>query len=182
MSQIIVGIDPGVSGALAVMRLDQQGFPDGRGGTTDEARSHDIELIPMPTMKDGKARNSLALHDLEDIIRAWTGDVFVTIEMLQPMPMDKGGTLANYARGRSPGVLEALCIAHGLSYQLVRPQVWQKEMLAGVQGDDTKARSIIAAQRLFPKVNLKRSERSRRPDDGFADALLIAEWTRRHNR
>lgn len=169
MTQFIAGIDPGVSGAIAVMRLDEQGFPD-------------IELIPMPTMKDGKARNSLALHDLEDILRAWPDDAFVTIELLQPMPMEKGGTLANYARGRSLGVLEAFCIAHGLSYQLVRPQVWQKEMLAGVQGDDTKARSIIAAQRLFPKVNLKRSERSRKPDDGFADALLIAEWTRRHNR
>jgi hypothetical protein len=103
------------------------------------------------------------------------------IEQLQPMPMEKGGTLANYARGRSLGVLEALCVAHKLSYQLVRPQAWQKVMLAGVEGQDTKARSIIAAGRLFPKVSLMRTERSKKPDDGFADALLIAEYARRNH-
>lgn len=169
MTRYFVGIDPGVTGALAEI--------DG------EAPHPLIGLTPMLTQKDGKGRDSLDLVSLS----AWFKSLRVynpllTIEQLQPMPMEKGGSLANYSRGRSLGVLEAFCIAHGLSYQLVRPQVWQKEMLAGVQGDDTKARSIIAAQRLFPKVNLKRSERSRKPDDGFADALLIAEWTRRHNR
>jgi hypothetical protein len=56
-------------------------------------------------------------------------------------------------------------------------------MLEGTQGDDTKQRSIIAAKRLFPEVSLRRTERSRKDDDGISDAILLAEYGRRiHGR
>jgi hypothetical protein len=165
--QYIVGIDPGVSGAIVTLN---------RYGTVCVSRQ------PMPTLKNGLGREVLDLQAISKIFAEIKAcNAFVAIEQLQPMPMDKGGTLANYARGRSLGVLEALCVAHGLPYQLIRPQTWQKQMLAGVEGTDTKARSIIAAQRLFPDVNLKRTERSKKLDDGIADALLIAEYARRKN-
>jgi len=72
-------------------------------------------------------------------------------------------------------LLEALEIP----YQLVSARTWQKSMLAGTSGADTKQRSILAAGRLFPGVNLKRSARARKADDGIADALLLAEYARR---
>lgn len=167
MSSYSIGIDPGVQGAICVL-----------GGDTPRQV---LALVPMPTQKDGKGRDALDLVSLSTLFSSWAllWDPLITIEQLQPMPMDKGGTLANYSRGRSLGVLEALATAHRLRYQLVRPQVWQKEMLAGVEGTDTGARSIIAAQRLFPGVLLLRTERSRKLDDGLADALLIAEYGRR---
>ena len=40
---------------------------------------------------------------------------------------------------------------------------------------DQKARAIIIAQRLFPTVSL-----ARKKDHGRAEALLIAEYARRH--
>lgn len=165
MSDYFVGIDPGVSGAIVALC-----------GTEHK------NSVPMPTMLNGQGRQVLDLSEIDRLFR-WFGTLraFVAIEQLQPMPMDKGGTLANYARGRSLGVLEAYCVAYQIRYQLVRPQVWQKEMLAGVEGQDTKARSIIAARRLFPSVSLLRTERSKKPDDGIADALLIAEYARRHH-
>ncbi len=165
MSDYFVGIDPGTSGAIVVLR-----------GTEHKS------TVPMPTMLNGQGRQVLDLSEIGRLFR-WFGalQAFVAIEQLQPMPMDKGGTLANYARGRSLGVLEAYCVAYQIRYQLVRPQAWQKEMLAGVEGQDTKARSIIAARRLFPAVILLRTERSKKPDDGIADALLIAEYARRHH-
>jgi hypothetical protein len=52
-------------------------------------------------------------------------------------------------------------------------------MLAGTPGEDTKQRSVIAAQRLFPNVSLLPTPRCKKPSDGIADALLIAEWGRR---
>lgn len=52
-------------------------------------------------------------------------------------------------------------------------------MLAGANGTDTGQRSIVVAQRLFPGQTLLRSPRAKKPSDGMADALLIAEWGRR---
>jgi len=165
MSDYFVGIDPGASGAIVTLR-----------GTEHKS------TVPMPTMLNGQGRQVLDLSEIGRLFR-WFGTLraFLAIEQLQPMPMDKGGTLANYARGRSLGVLEAFCVAYQIRYQLVRPQVWQKEMLGGVEGQDTKARSIIAARRLFPTVSLLRTKRSKKSDDGIADALLIAEYARRHH-
>jgi hypothetical protein len=42
-----------------------------------------------------------------------------------------------------------------------------------------KTASIVVAKRLFPNVNLARTEKSKTPDSGLADALLIAEYARR---
>lgn len=39
--------------------------------------------------------------------------------------------------------------------------------------------SIKKAQELFPDVSLLASDRCKRPHDGLADALLIAEYGRR---
>lgn len=45
---------------------------------------------------------------------------------------------------------------------------------------DNKKMSIVAAHRIFPDVSLKRSSRSLKDDDNFADSLLMAEYGRRH--
>ena len=42
-----------------------------------------------------------------------------------------------------------------------------------------KARNIKAAMMLFPDQALLATERSRKPHDGLADALLIAEYCMR---
>jgi len=46
---------------------------------------------------------------------------------------------------------------------------------------DTKATSINAARRLFPEVDLRKSERSKKPDDNKVDSMLMAEYARRRN-
>lgn len=45
---------------------------------------------------------------------------------------------------------------------------------------DNKKMSIVAAHRIFPDVSLKRTNRSLKDDDNFADSLLMAEYGRRH--
>ena len=44
---------------------------------------------------------------------------------------------------------------------------------------DTKAMALVAAKRLFPKVNLMMTSKSTVPHDGLVDALLMAEYARR---
>ncbi len=90
------------------------------------------------------------------------------------------GVVANWNRGYSLGLFEGLFVALGIPYTLVAPQSWQHAMHAGTPGySDTKTRSVVAAQRLFPTVSLSATSRSRLPHDGIAEALLIAEYGRR---
>ncbi len=81
--------------------------------------------------------------------------------------------MANYHRGYSRGIIEGLLTALRIPYQLVAPQAWQRVMHQGTPQGDTKVRSILAAQRLFPDVSLLRSAGSRKLDDGLADELLL---------
>lgn len=157
---IYVGVDPGVSGAIASIDADTM----------------EIEVQPIPVISGtGRAQyNLVEIRNVLELARS-QGDLFVTVEKLQPLPKKMGGAIANYARGLAAGwswMLTALCIPH----QLVAPRTWQSAMLAGTSGSDTKQRSIVAAQRLFPGQSLKRTERSRKPDSGFSDALLLAAY------
>lgn len=70
------------------------------------------------------------------------------------------------------GVLETLRIP----YELVRPQKWKKEFSC----TSDKNTSIEVAKRLFPGVNLRRTERCKKDHDGMSEALLLAEYMRRH--
>lgn len=135
-----------------------------------------------------EARRRRATYDLVAIREwlAWWSEqgAFVTVERSGPMPAvtrggrHLGGSLANYARGLAEGwawMLEGL----GVPYRQVAPQEWQTELLRGIAGADTKTRALAATQRRWPRLDLRRTERSRGPDPGRVDALLIAEFGRR---
>lgn len=157
----IMGIDPGKSGAIAVRE--------------DGHRS----VVPMPLVRSAKGKDEYdlaALYNLFEVNHGDTAFAHVFIERLWAMPASMGGSAANYSRGYALGILEGMCVALKVPYTLVSPARWQKAMLLGVAGDDTKQRAIIQAQRFFPLVDLRRTERSRKADHGFADALLICEF------
>jgi hypothetical protein len=160
---IFAGVDPGKSGALALLDAD----------------GHVLALFPTPLVQ-GVRRPDYDLGAIAETLAHWRRDgVFVTVEKSQPMPPKMpGGTIANFNRGVSTGwtwMLAALRIPH----HVVPAVTWQRRMHEGTNGSDPKARSIIAAGRLFPDVSLLRTPRCRRAHDGFADALLIAEYGRR---
>ncbi len=156
---LIVGVDPGKSGAIVI--LGEIAVP-----------------CTMPVLTAAKGRVEYNLAAIR-VILARDAIEHVFIEKLQPMPLEKGGTIANYNRGAASHLLIGICVGLKIPFTLVAPQTWQKVMLAGTPGGDTKQRSILAAQRLFPTVSLLASERCRKPHDGIADALLIAEYGRR---
>lgn len=160
---IYAGVDPGKTGGLAVISAD--GEP--------------LCTRPMPVIKATAGRDEIDLADIREWLMLWRErQLFVTVERLQPMPAKLGGAIANYQRGAAYGwawMLTGLRIP----FHLVSPQTWQRSMLADAPGDDTKQRSILIAQRLFPNVSLRHSQRAMKPHDGIADALLIAEYGRR---
>jgi hypothetical protein len=160
---IYFGIDPGKRGGLSA--IDEGGEP--------------LLCIPMPVISATK--HSKDQYDLprifERLIRQ--GQSRVYIERLLPMPPKMGGASANYQRGFSMGMLQAFCVALKLPYELITPSVWQR---AFWRGGDTKQQAILTAERMFPTIDLLPNERARKPHDGMADSLLIAEYGRRHSR
>lgn len=163
MSTTIVGVDPGKTGAIVVMERSR------------------LALHPMPVITS-KKRAQYDLREVYEILngaRAGVAHWHCFIEKQQPLPPKMGGASANFFRGYSLALFEALCLALGMPYTIVSPRSWQGVMLVDVVGDDTKQRAQIAADRLFPNVDLRRSSKSRKPDLGLVDALLIAEYGRR---
>ena len=150
MKKVFVGIDPGAQGAMAVL---------GEG----DARPR---LVPCDYLAYS---GELSLYIGKTVI--------VAVEDVHAMPMN--GCKGNFKLGWSLGRIEQMLHGAGAKYQLVKPQQWQKEY--GISNKDkSKSQSIETAKRLFPGVNLRRTEKCTKDHDGFADALLIAEWRRRH--
>lgn len=143
--RIYVGIDPGKSGAIAVM------YPNG-----------DIVTGPF---------DSVAYVTL--LGRLTGASVVCCVEKVGAMPGQ--GVVSMFNFGHNLGFIEGVLQAYHIPYQLVPPQTWKKEF--SLTSD--KAKSIEVCQKLFPNVNLLATTRSRKPSDGIAEAVLMAEYARR---
>jgi crossover junction endodeoxyribonuclease RuvC len=91
--------------------------------------------------------------------------------------MPHQGVTSMFSFGQSYGFILGVLTAFGIGYQLVPPGTWKREHgLLHTQKQD----SVAVAKRLFPGVSLLPTERCRKESDGMAEALLIAEYARRH--
>ncbi len=127
----------------------------------------------MPVVMAGKKRQID-----EDLLVGWfrrhaLKPVHVIIEAVQAMPGQ--GVVSMFTFGASWGLVRGVCAGLGLSYELVRPQEWQKAMLAG----QPKQSEYLVASRLWPQAEWRGSHWSRVPHSGLVDAALIAEYGRR---
>lgn len=86
------------------------------------------------------------------------------------------GTVSMFNFGKSAGYIEGVLSALGIPYQLVPPTKWKKEF--SLIGKDKQA-SIITCRKLFPDLDLKRTERCKTDSDGMAESVLICEYARR---
>lgn len=157
---MIVGIDPGLDGAIAFL-LDS-GSP--------------TRVQPMPTLKETKTKRGLDEQMIVQLLdHRKEAITLVVIEKAQSMPHQGVSSCFNYGAGW--GLLRGICAGLRLSYTLVHPTTWKKTMCKDAgKGKDA---SIIVAKRLWPTINLLPTPRSRKDHDGMADALLIAEYGRR---
>lgn len=103
---------------------------------------------------------------------------------------------ATFAFGEINGYLKGILTALGCPYTLIQPKLWQKEIWqnqdmvyvskVNKNGDskrvvDTKNTSYNAARRLFPEVDLRKTEKCKKYDDNKVDSILITEYARRKN-
>lgn len=143
---IVIGIDPGMQGGIAIMR-------DG-----------DITAVfSMPIIEKG-----LNAKDIRNIIHVAD---FVVMEKVSAMP--KQGVVSMFHFGVGYGMLQGIVMTLGIPLRLVTPQAWKKEILAGTSKD--KAAAIDYVKRVYPNVNIILPG-CRKPHDGCADAILISEY------
>ena len=152
---IIVGIDPGVSGAICILT---------NGKIT--------RLYDMPTMIDGK-KNKKQVNGAE-ITNILNNELIneknakVVIEHVTAMPGQGVTSMFNF--GQSFGVIKGICAALKLPIYFIRPLKWKKHFnLINTQKDASRTKVIET----FPYIS---SHLSKKKDANKADAILIARF------
>jgi len=148
---IIIGIDPGLSGAIAVLT-------DGQFTAV-----HDI-----PVVTKASGRKEVNPADLYKIIASGMDarDVCeAVIEKVAASP--QMGVSSAFSFGHSFGCCTSCVSAHSIGYVLVGPAVWKRYFKL----DKEKELSRALAIKLFPTAPLNLKKHSDR-----AEALLIARW------
>ena len=142
--ETIIGVDPGANGGIAWIT-------DGKAC---------VEKMPD------------TLQDLWDLIRDITNHPRSSLDgrkykayIEQVSSSPQMGVVSAFSFGRGYGNLEMALTAAGISFERVRPQVWQKALGCMTKGD--KNVSKRKAQELFP---------GRKITHATADALLIAHY------
>ncbi len=161
----IVGIDPGIGGAVVV--IDQHGEIK-RAIRTPILMNKTKKVYDLQLMREVLRG---AQHDAEED----GGAVMVGLEKVHTLPRD--GRVGAFRFGMGYGMWQGLLSGLFVSYIEVTPQRWQGRMLAGYpRGEHTKTSAVLAAKGLFPHIPI-----NFKADWGLADAALIAEYTRRQH-
>ena len=168
----IIGIDPGISGAIAVLRA----LGDGVQYTATSV----LEVVDMPySAKLAGKGNQVNAVALARYLQTWgqDADVRVLVEQVNAMPaIGKDGNRRSMGVtsamnfGRSCGIVEGVVAALVYPLFYVSPQTWKKR--AGLLGKDKDAARTLCIQR-HPSIA---GRLQRKKDCGRADAILIAEF------
>ena len=149
---IYIGIDPGAKGGYALIAESET-------GQAVFAYPWDDDMFAM---------------EMANIMHLKAEGIVAAVEKVGARPGQGVTSMFNF--GKSTGYIEGVLSALGIPYQLIPPATWKREF--SLIGKDKRA-SIEVCRKLFPDVDLKRTERCRTESDGKAESLLLAEWARR---
>jgi len=156
---LICGVDPGKKGGMVIL--------DGSGSIVAKATM----FLVNKTEFDPVAYSAFLKNDRYSVDH-------VLVEKVSAMPGN--GNVSMFTFGQAFMFCQLVPKMLQIPITLVTPQMWQKVMHVGIEKTiEPKKRSLIAACRLFPNLDLRASERCSVQHDGLVDALLLAEWGRR---
>ena len=150
---IIIGIDPGISGAISIVENKKI-----------------LEVYDTPTMIDGKKnKKQINSAQLTNIIKERLNEdkeVVVVVEHVNAMPGQGVTSMFNF--GQSFGVVKGICAALSLPIYFVRPTKWKKHFNLIKTNKDASRTKVIES---YPEIS---SKLHRKKDSNRADAILIA--------
>ena len=152
---IIIGIDPGITGAISVLENKKV-----------------IEIYDTPTMIEGKknkrqVNGAQVTHIIKERINN-NKEVVVVVEQVNAMPGQGVTSMFNF--GQSFGVIKGICSALNLPIYFVRPSKWKKHFNLIKTNKDASRTKVIE---VYPEISNKLA---RKKDSNKADAILIARY------
>lgn len=176
-NSVYMGIDPGSKGFISVLKQE-----------------NGEKVFEFYSIEDNDA------YQLGDILSEIKHKYQnVTCVMEEVHAIFGSSAKSTFSFGEINGILKGLLIANKIPYHLVAPKTWQKEMWDNkdlvvayktikIKDKDvikkevnTKQTSFNTAKRIFPHIDLRKTERCKKSDDNKVDSLLIAEYGRRKN-
>ena len=152
---LIIGIDPGLSGGIAILENDKV-----------------KEMFDMPVMPDGK-KNKRQLNSalLAQLIKENIKDIdnsAMVVEQVNAMPGQGVTSMFNF--GQSFGAIKGICAALKLPIFFVRPAKWKKHFELINSSKDASRTKVIE---MYPSIAEKLSKKK---DVNKSDAILIARY------
>ena len=151
----IIGIDPGLSGAIAVLENNKV-----------------LNIFDMPAMSEGKKNkrqlNSAQLVKLIKDNISKNEDISVIVEQVNAMPGQGVTSMFNF--GQTFGAIKGVCAALGLPIYFVRPSKWKKHFeLINSSKDSSRTKAI----EMYPSLS---DNLAKKKDVNKSDAILIARY------
>jgi len=165
----ILGIDPGLQGAVAIY---------------DTTEPNNSKVIDIPTTHMKGSKKVVDARKLADLVGevlfylptrpdGEVSTIAAVVENVHSMPRQAGA----FAFGLSTGIIHGVLATHGIHFTLVTPAQWKGAMKLHRAPDEqtsvVKNRARALATRLFPHLA---KEFARVKDDGRAEALLLAVY------
>ena len=152
----IIGIDPGLSGAIAVLHNKKV-----------------INIYDMPVMAEGKKNkrqlnSSQLVNILTDNINNGEEEAIVVVEQVNAMPGQGVTSMFNF--GQTFGAIKGVCAALKLPIFFVRPSKWKKHFELLNSSKDASRTKVIE---MYPTLS---SQLAKKRDVNKSDAILIAKF------
>ena len=151
----IIGIDPGLSGAIAVLEEKKV-----------------LNIFDMPVMSEGKKnKRQLNSAQLVNIIKENKNDneeIVVVVEQVNAMPGQGVTSMFNF--GQTFGAIKGISAALNLPIFFVRPSKWKKHFDLINSSKDSSRTKVIE---MYPSLS---SQLAKKKDVNKSDAILIARF------
>lgn len=150
----ILGVDPGLSGAIAVFD----------GGDL-------VSVYDMPTLDITKGKTKRRELDAANLARTFGLGVVDHVFVEQVGAMPRQGVSSTFSFGKSYGIIIGILAALQIPMTLVTPQKWKKALQLGSDKEVSRRRALQLWPQHAELFKLKtHADR--------AEAALIAEWGR----
>lgn len=150
---VILGVDPGLSGALALYR--------------PQAGRLEVWDVPVHELtRNGKNKREVDVQGLVDLVADFADECpLVIIENSTPMPGQ--GAASTFSFGKTYGILYGVLAAHKLVIERVAPVKWKRALDVPKDKDGARARASVLLPTHSTHWPLKKH-------DGRAEAALLA--------
>lgn len=175
MTTIVIGIDPGITGAIAV-------FMDGKFYAVydmpSQVKSVTRKRSPRTDKMVDRIKKEVDCHALYLTVSSCVllGDTFISLEAVHAMRKgaagETQGTVSAFSFGESFGCARAVCEAtvHKNHINRISPTVWKRHF--GLLKQDKDAARLKAIDLVPDAAGVL----TRKKDGGRADAILLAKY------